>query len=41
MQTHYKQHAVNNTLDKIKTNPCINNTLCTLANNSLTKVTDQ
>ena len=36
IQTHYKQHAINNTLDEFKSNFCINNTLCTLANNSLT-----
>ena len=36
IQTHYKQHSINNTLDEFKTNFCINNSLCTLTNNSLT-----
>ena len=36
IQTRYKQHSINNTLDEFKTNFCINNALCTLTNNSLT-----
>ena len=36
IQIHYKQHAINNTLDKFKSNFCINSRLCTLSNNSLT-----
>ena len=36
IQTHYRQHAINNTLGEFKSNFCINNTLCTLTNNFLT-----
>ena len=36
IQSHYKQHTVNNTLEEFKINFCINNTLCTLKNDSLT-----
>ena len=36
IQSHYKQHTVNNTLEEFKINFCINNTLCTLNNDSLT-----
>ena len=36
IQSHYKQHNISNTLDEIKTNFCIKNTLCTLTNDSLT-----
>ena len=38
IQSHYKQHNINNTLDEFKTNFCINNTLCTLTNESLTLI---
>ena len=37
-QTRYKQHNINNTLDEFKTKFCINNTLCTPTNESLTLV---
>ena len=36
IQAHYKQHNISNTLDEFKTKFCINNTLCTLTNESLT-----
>ena len=36
IQTHYKQHAINNKLGEFQTNFFINNTICTLTNNSLT-----
>ena len=36
IQSHYKQHNINNTLDEFKTNFYINNTLRTLTNDSLT-----
>ena len=36
IQTHYKQHVINNTIDEFKTNFCISNTLRTLTRNSLT-----
>ena len=36
IQSHYKQHNINNTLDEFKTKFCIKNILCTVNNNSLT-----
>ena len=35
IQTHYKQHEINNTIDEFKTNLCIKNTLCKITRNSL------
>ena len=36
IQTHYKQHTINNTLEEFQSSFRINNTLCTLHNNVLT-----
>ena len=36
MQTRYKKHVLENTLDELKNRFCINNTLCHITGNSLT-----
>ena len=36
LQTHYKQHIINNTIHEFENNFCINNALCTIKQNSLT-----
>ena len=36
IRTYYKQHLIQNTLREFMTNFCINDTLCTLTNDSLT-----
>ena len=41
MQTHHKQHNINNTLSKLKTNFFINDTLSSLKNESLTLLLQQ
>ena len=36
IQTHYKQHNINNTISDFQRNFCINDTLCTIRQNKLT-----
>ena len=36
IQTHYKQHNINNTVPDFERNFCINNALCTVKQNTLT-----
>ena len=36
IQTHYKQHVINNALDELRNNFCINDTLCKMTGHTLT-----